>query len=155
MNWKILDGSWTQSGSKTAPDTTPLTEADVPPRRIVLRGALAAGCSLLLPASLLGCSKKEAGTAGTEPPASSPETAAPASPAPMESAAPSSPAPMESAAPAAPAKMSQASVKYQTEPKGEQKCANCMHFIAESSTCKLVEGNISPNGWCIIWAKKA
>jgi hypothetical protein len=62
---------------------------------------------------------------------------------------------MESAAPAAPAKVSQASVKYQTQPKGEQKCANCMHFIAESNTCKLVEGNISPEGWCILWAKAA
>lgn len=152
MNWKIIDGSWMQSGGKATPDKTPVTETDVPSRRIVLRGALAAGCSLLLPASLLGCSKKEASTAGTEPPASSPEMA---TPAPMESAAPSSPAPMESAAPAAPAKVSQASVQYQTQPKDEKKCADCMNFIAESNSCKLVEGNISPDGWCTLWAKKA
>ncbi|MDP2028062.1 MAG: hypothetical protein Q8K12_00275 [Thiobacillus sp.] len=152
MNWKIIDGSWMQSGGKATPDKTPVTETDVPSRRIVLRGALAAGCSLLLPASLLGCSKKEASTAGTEPPASSPEMA---TPAPMESAAPSSPAPMESAAPAAPAKVSQASVQYQTQPKDEKKCADCMNFIAESNSCKLVEGNISPNGWCTLWVKKA
>ena len=145
MNWKILDG-------KAAPDKMPLTETDVPSRRTVLRGALAVGCSLLLPASLLGCSKKEADTAGTEPPASSPEMA---TPAPMESAAPSSPAPTESAAPAAPAKVSQASVQYQTQPKDGKKCVDCMHFIAESNTCKLVEGNISPSGWCVLWAKKA
>jgi len=144
MNWKILDGRWAQTGKKAVPDDTPLTEADVPSRRVVLRGALAAGCSLLLPASLLGCSKKEASTASTEPTAPSPEMAAPASPAPMESAAP-----------AAPAKVSQASVQYQTQPKEGKKCADCMNFVAESNTCKLVEGNISPNGWCVLWVKKA
>ena len=151
MNWKILDGSWVQSASKPLPDNMPLPEAAIPSRRIVLRGALAAGCSLLLPASLLGCSKKEASTASTEPPVPSPEMAAPASPAPMQSAAP----PMESAAPAAPTKASQASVQYQAQPKDGKKCADCMHFIAESNTCKLVEGNINPNGWCVLWAKKA
>jgi len=149
MNWTILNGSWTQPGGKAAPDKMPLTEADIPSRRIVLRGALAAGCSLLLPASLLGCSKQEegkteGGLAGTEPPASSPNMDTPASPAPMESAAP-----------AAPAKVSQASVQYQTQPKDGKQCADCMHFIAESNTCKLVEGNINPNGWCVLWAKKA
>jgi len=144
MNWSILNGSWTQPEGKAAPDKMPLTEADIPSRRIVLRGALAAGCSLLLPASLLGCSKKEESTAGTEPPMSSPQMDTPASPAPMESAAP-----------AAPAKVSQASVQYQTQPKDEKKCADCMHFIAESNTCKQVEGNISPDGWCTLWAMKA
>lgn len=144
MNRKILDGRWVQSASKALPDNLPRPEADVPSRRIVLRGALAAGCSLLLPASLLGCSQKEAATAGTEPPAPSPEMAAPASPAPTESAAP-----------AAPAKASQASVQYQAQPRGEKKCADCVHFIAESNTCKLVEGDIRPTGWCVLWAKKA
>ncbi|MGE5318744.1 MAG: hypothetical protein ACM3KD_01055 [Hyphomicrobiaceae bacterium] len=168
MNWKILDGRWMQSGRQAAPDATRLTEAEaeIPSRRAVLRGALVAGCSLLLPASLLGCSKKETSTAGTEPAVPSPEaaappenpapmeSAAPSSPAPMESAAPSGQAPMESAAPAAPAKMSQASVKYQTEPKGDQQCSNCLHFIPPNA-CKLVEGNISPTAWCILWTKKA
>lgn len=147
MNWKILANRRKPSASKTDALIMPPAEADVLPRRIVLRGALAAGCSLLLPTALMGCdSKKETGTADTGmPPASGPESAAPASPAPE----------MESAAPAAPAKVSQASVQYQMQPKGEQKCANCMHFIAESNTCKLVEGDISPEGWCILWAKAA
>lgn len=52
-------------------------------------------------------------------------------------------------------KVPQASVQYQTKPKGEQMCSTCMNFIAESKTCKLVEGNISPQGWCTLWAKKA
>jgi len=144
MNRIILNGSRALSESQ-APHPTSRTEADVPSRRIVLRGALAAGCSLLLPASLLGCSKEEAGTAGTEPPPA---------PAP-DMAAPAAQAPMESAAPAAPAKVSQASVQYQTEPKDGKTCADCMHFIADSNTCKLVEGDISPTGWCVLWAKKA
>lgn len=146
MNWKILANSRKPSASKMDALIVPLTETDVLPRRTVLRGALAAGCSLLLPA-LMGCdSKKETGTADTGmPPAPGPESAAPASPAPG----------MEPAAPAVPAKVSQASVQYQTQPKGEQKCANCTHFIAESNTCKLVEGKISPEGWCILWTKAA
>jgi len=138
MNRKIFNGSWALSESQ-APRPISQTEADVPSRRIVLRGALAAGCSLLLPASLQGCSKKEAGTAG------SPGTAG--------TEPPPTPAP-EMAAPAAPAKVSQASVQYQTQPKDGKTCADCMHFIAESNTCKLVEGDISPTGWCALWAKK-
>ena len=113
------------------------SEAVDPARRVVLRGALAAGCSVLLPASLLGCSKDEAdtaGTAGTEPPPA-PATSAPS-------------------APAEPAKASQASVQYQTEPKNGQACADCLHFIAESNTCKVVEGDISPTGWCALWVQK-
>jgi hypothetical protein len=147
MNWKILSGSRALSGSQ-APQQLSRMEADDPSRRVVLRSALAAGCSLLLPASLLGCSKDEAdtaGTAGTQPP-----------PAPSpEMAAPSTPSPMTPSTPAAPAKMSQASVQYQTEPKAGKACADCIHFISESNTCKQVEGDISPTGWCILWAQKA
>jgi hypothetical protein len=137
-----------RSPSEDHPHAPSLTEADVPPRRQMLRGMLAAGCSLLLPASLQGCDSGEK--------AGSPETGSAPSVTPPESAAPAGPAPeMEAAAPAAPAKVSQASVQYQTQPKGEQKCADCMHFIAESNTCKLVEGEISPDGWCVLWARKA
>jgi hypothetical protein len=48
-----------------------------------------------------------------------------------------------------------ASVKYQNQPKGKQKCGTCMNFIAATKTCKRVEGPINPDGWCILWAKKA
>jgi len=51
--------------------------------------------------------------------------------------------------------MAQANVQYQLQPKGEQKCGNCLHFIAESKACKLVDGQISPEAWCVIWAKMA
>jgi len=119
---------------------------EIPPRRIVLRGALAVGWSLLVPAALFGCdSKKDATSTGAAPDSPPP-------PASADAAAPAASA--DSSTPAA-AKVSQASVQYQTQPKGDQKCSLCQHFIAESNTCKLVEGQISPEGWCILWAKKA
>jgi hypothetical protein len=52
-------------------------------------------------------------------------------------------------------KVTQASVQYQSQPKGDRKCSDCQHFIAESQTCKLVEGQINPEGWCALWLKKA
>lgn len=51
-------------------------------------------------------------------------------------------------------KLAPSTVQYQPKPKGEQKCAQCTNFISESNTCKLVEGKISPDGWCTLWAKK-
>jgi hypothetical protein len=61
------------------------------------------------------------------------------------------PALMMATAPAS-AKMAQASVAYQSSPHGSAKCSNCKLFIAPSS-CKSVAGEISPDGWCKIWAK--
>jgi len=109
-------------------------------RRAVLRGALAAAGSLLVPAALQGCSKKER---------------APAPAGSMPAPAPGGPSAMQSAAPAAAVKVSQASVQYQNTPKDGKKCADCMYFIAESNTCKLVEGQINPEGYCVLWVKKA
>jgi hypothetical protein len=135
-------------------DTRTMQE-EIPPRRVVLRGALAVGCGLLMPAALFGCGKKEADSTGAAPDMSAPPSADSAmqSPGPDAAAPEASPAPSaDAAAPAA--KVSQASVQYQTQPKGDQQCSGCMHFIAESNTCKLVEGQISPDGWCTLWAKK-
>lgn len=50
--------------------------------------------------------------------------------------------------------MSKEQVQYQEQPKGDQKCSTCNNFIAESNTCKLVEGQINPNGWCTLWVLK-
>jgi len=125
-----------------------MTQVELPPRRVVLRGALALGCGLLAPAALFGCDKQEADSTGAAP-----EAAPPSADSAMQ--APDAPeASAESVAPAA-VKEPQASVQYQAEPKGDQQCSGCMHFIAESNTCKLVEGQISPNGWCTLWAKEA
>ena len=51
------------------------------------------------------------------------------------------------------AKVSQKAVKYQDTPKGEQHCDNCLHFEAPSS-CKIVDGTVAPQGWCMVYAKK-
>jgi High potential iron-sulfur protein len=51
------------------------------------------------------------------------------------------------------AKMAQSGVAYQDSPKGDQQCNNCSLFQAPSS-CTLVDGTISPTGWCKFWVKK-
>lgn len=117
---------------------------EVPSRRVVLRGALAVGCGLLLPAALFGCDSKK----GERSTGAAPGTG---SAAPDSASTPSA----DAVAPASTGKMTQASVQYQAQPKGEQKCGGCMHFIAESNSCKLVEGQISSDGWCNLWAQKA
>lgn len=107
-------------------------------RRAMLRNVLAAGCSLLIPAALVGCSSKQETASNSETPVTPPA----ASPEPTATLATTG-------------KTAQAKVQYQTHPKGERKCSGCLHFIAGSNTCELVEGSISPEGWCILWTQKA
>jgi hypothetical protein len=57
------------------------------------------------------------------------------------------------------AKGSKAQFKYQNTPNNGHKCSQCTFFIPGSSpkangACKIVNGTISPNGWCISWAIK-
>jgi len=52
------------------------------------------------------------------------------------------------------AKMKQSSVEYQDTPKGDQQCSNCSLF-QEPDACTIVDGSISPAGWCKFWVKKA
>ncbi len=52
------------------------------------------------------------------------------------------------------AKMAQTAVGYQTTPKGDQQCGNCSLFQPPGA-CTLVDGTISPTGWCKFWVKKA
>ena len=52
------------------------------------------------------------------------------------------------------AKMAQKAVEYQDTPKGDQECSNCSLF-QEPNACTLVDGEISPKGWCKFWVKKA
>ncbi len=120
-------------------------------RRTVLRSMA------VLALSLTGCQKKDESPA---PNTQAPEAAAPTAPTSSREASPAPEAggaPQSGSAQGAPApsgKLSKAQAKYQDQPKGDQQCANCMHFIAESSTCKVVEGKVSANGWCMLWAKK-
>lgn len=50
-------------------------------------------------------------------------------------------------------KNAQKTAGYQSTPQGADQCDNCKEFEAPSS-CKTVEGAISPTGWCRIYAKK-
>ena len=54
---------------------------------------------------------------------------------------------------AAPPKLAQNVVMYQDHPKGDQKCSICAHFLPPNS-CQIVEGDISPNGWCGVFTPK-
>ncbi|MEX8517426.1 MAG: high-potential iron-sulfur protein [Leptothrix sp. (in: b-proteobacteria)] len=101
----------------------------------MLRGALAAGCSLWVPMALSGCKAKQGADSSTSP--------VPANP------------PATDTNPAAPKKIPQVNVQYRAQPKGEQKCGRCLHFMAGANTCELVEGQISAEGWCSLWARKA
>jgi hypothetical protein len=51
-------------------------------------------------------------------------------------------------------KVSQPAVHYQMTAKDGQECDECAHFAAPGA-CKLVDGAISPHGWCRLWTKKA
>lgn len=53
------------------------------------------------------------------------------------------------------AKMPQTSpaVLYQSTPKDSHQCDGCLLFQAPNS-CQVVDGAISPSGWCKLWAKK-
>jgi hypothetical protein len=51
------------------------------------------------------------------------------------------------------AKIAQTAVKYQTTPNNSRQCDGCVQFVAPNS-CKLVDGDISPTGWCLLWVKK-
>ena len=43
--------------------------------------------------------------------------------------------------------------KYQDGPRGSQHCALCSMYRA-GGRCTLVEGKISPQGWCIHYERK-
>ena len=51
------------------------------------------------------------------------------------------------------AKMAQKIAEYQETPKGDQQCSNC-NLFQEPNACTLVDGEISPAGWCKFWVKK-
>ena len=51
-------------------------------------------------------------------------------------------------------KASKTAMKYQDKPNADQQCGNCQQFVAPNS-CKVVEGDVSPTGYCVAWVKKA
>jgi hypothetical protein len=55
---------------------------------------------------------------------------------------------------------SRVDLKYQSTPKGKQKCSDCMLFVpgktaTDDGTCKVITGAISPNGWCTAFAQRS
>ena len=117
-----------------------------PQRRTILRGALVTAIGFPL---LAGCKPKEAANTNSST-ATTPDAVPPASEAPP----PTSSSPTNTDAGAPSGKMSKAQAQYQSQPKGDQQCSNCMHFLAESNACMVVEGPIEPQGWSILWAKR-
>jgi hypothetical protein len=51
-------------------------------------------------------------------------------------------------------KASQKLVAYQSTPKEGHSCATCQYFQPPNA-CKVVEGAVSPAGWCSLWAQKS
>ncbi len=58
------------------------------------------------------------------------------------------------ATPAEADKMSQKGAQYQDKPKDAQQCDGCALFKAPAS-CTIVDGTISPTGWCRFFSKKS
>jgi hypothetical protein len=57
-------------------------------------------------------------------------------------------------------KVTKQAMHYQDQPKDGQNCATCIQFIpgakpGASGACQIVQGPISPNGWCIEYIKKS
>jgi len=55
-------------------------------------------------------------------------------------------------------KSTKAAMKYQDKPKGDQMCSNCKFFVpgktsTADGTCQVVEGSISPQGYCTAYSK--
>jgi hypothetical protein len=48
-------------------------------------------------------------------------------------------------------KMTKPQAEYQDKPNGIYSCGNCTLFVAPSS-CKVVDGEVSADGWCKAYA---
>lgn len=58
------------------------------------------------------------------------------------------------------AKVSKAAMHYQDHPNGAMDCSKCIQFIPGKNPkadgeCKVVEGAISPKGYCLAFSPKA
>ncbi len=58
-----------------------------------------------------------------------------------------------SAARAQDEKIAQELVQYQEQPKDGAKCSACVNWV-DPNACKIVAGQINPNGWCVAYAPK-
>jgi hypothetical protein len=56
-------------------------------------------------------------------------------------------------------KATKKAMQYQDQPKNGQECDTCLQYVPGANpkakgTCKVVEGDISPKGWCAAYVKK-
>jgi len=56
--------------------------------------------------------------------------------------------------------VAKSAMQYRDTPNGKQDCSNCTLYVPGSSsgasgTCKVVDGSISPHGYCLAYAAKA
>lgn len=122
-----------------------------PERRYFLNAAIGLGGALAVPAILAACGDRESATSQEAQKSASPTTSKPPpaiapEKAPAATGTDSAPGGTESN------KLSKEQAQYQEQPKGDQRCDNCIHYVAESNTCKLVQGDIAPDAWCMLWA---
>jgi hypothetical protein len=112
-------------------------------RRSILRNAAAVvgvtGASALTAAC---------GSSRPAPPPPPAPVAPPAPPPPVAAPAPPPPPPV------AAAKEPKREARYQNHPHGRERCGRCVHFLAPNG-CEIVEGRISPRGWCRHFEAKA
>lgn len=57
-------------------------------------------------------------------------------------------------------KASPASMHYQSSPNGDMQCSKCKFFIPgqdakSNGSCQVVDGSISPNGYCMAYTPKS
>jgi hypothetical protein len=57
------------------------------------------------------------------------------------------------------AKLAKADVRYQDRPHARKDCDDCLQFIPGATakargTCKIVEGPVSPHGYCLAFTPK-
>ena len=50
-------------------------------------------------------------------------------------------------------KVSASAAGYQDNPNGDKQCSKCVHFLPPSS-CKMVDGTISPQGYCRLFSPR-
>lgn len=51
-------------------------------------------------------------------------------------------------------KAAKAEVHYQDQPNGQQHCEMCVYYLPPVA-CRVVRGEVSPNGWCNQFQAKA
>jgi hypothetical protein len=55
---------------------------------------------------------------------------------------------------AADSRFSKSMAKYQATPKGAASCRICSQFQAPNA-CRVVAGDVSPTGWCLLFVPKS